>query len=343
MQIPILNIYYLLCYSWDKLEEGENLEVKNIDSTELIDLFAMVLSNGLSRLLKQGLDRYYIDQEHLEFGIKGKLNLTATIKRNTLPLHTTICDYDEFDYDVIHNRILKTTVSKLLRSKNLDGAIKEDLRKLYVKLPPITEINIRNAHFDQIRLHRNNHHYGLLLNVCRILNDHLFLDESAGEYIFKDFLRDEKALARLFESFLFNFYNKESGFLVSSDTILWKYTADIAENMKRLPEMLTDVTLRSGNRKIILEAKYYKQAFQTHYDKETLRSQHLFQLFAYLCNQEDGSEITQNCEGILIYPTIETHFEYRYHYNGHKIKILSINLNQHWSQIKADLLDLIEL
>ena len=36
MNIPIQNIYYLLCYAWDKLEEKEVVDVDPIESTSLV-------------------------------------------------------------------------------------------------------------------------------------------------------------------------------------------------------------------------------------------------------------------------------------------------------------------
>ncbi|NIQ13085.1 MAG: restriction endonuclease, partial [Candidatus Dadabacteria bacterium] len=58
MSIPIQNIYYLLCYAWNKLEEKDLVNVQEEDTTKLIDLFAKVLINGTTYLLKRGLDRY---------------------------------------------------------------------------------------------------------------------------------------------------------------------------------------------------------------------------------------------------------------------------------------------
>ena len=54
MKIPIQNIYYLLCYAWNKLDERDIVDVRGIDSTNILDLFARVLIGGLSRLFKQG-------------------------------------------------------------------------------------------------------------------------------------------------------------------------------------------------------------------------------------------------------------------------------------------------
>ena len=341
MHIPILNIYYLLCYPWNKLDESEIVNVKAIDSTELIDLFAKVLSNGLYRLLKQGLDRYYVEQEHVVNGIKGKLNLSATIKQNILPFHKTVCVYDEFDYDILHNQILKTTISKLLRTNKLDSSLKYELYKLYIKLPPISVITIRNAHFKQIRLHRNNYHYDFILKVCQILNENLFIDESTGDYKFKDFVREEKAMARLFEAFVRNFYKLESSYAVSSDTIVWQLTSENQDDLDMLPSMLTDITLQSVNQKIIIDTKYYKEAFKSRYEKQKIDSGNLYQLFAYLKNQENDLEITKSCEGILLYPSIHYDFEHTFKYENHKIRVMSINLNQDWQQIRADLLKIV--
>lgn len=341
MQIPIQNIYYLLCYAWNKLEESEIVNVSEIDSAELIDLFAKVLSNSCSRLLKQGLDRYYIEHEDVIMGIKGKFNFSATIKKNVLPLSKTVCIYDEFDYNILHNQILKTTIGKLLRTKNLDSSIKDELLKVYLKLPPISEIAIRKTMFNQIRLHRNNYHYDFILKVCQIVNENLFIDESKGNYKFKDFTRDEKAMARLFEAFVRNFYKVETDFSVSSDSIKWQFESDNAEDLDMLPAMLTDITLQGKNQKIIIDTKYYKEAFQTRYDKQKLNSSNLYQLFSYLKNQEMDSEITLNCEGILLYPSIQNDFVHSFKYENHKIRIMAINLNQDWKKIRTDLLKIV--
>ncbi len=57
--IPIANLYYLLCYAWNTLDEKDLIDVTGIESTELVDLFARVLIGGANRLIKDGLDRGY--------------------------------------------------------------------------------------------------------------------------------------------------------------------------------------------------------------------------------------------------------------------------------------------
>ena len=197
--------------------------------------------------------------------------------------------------------------------------------------------------FKPIRLHRNNYHYDFILKVCQILNDNLFIDESEGNYKFKDFTRDEKAMAGLFEAFVRNFYKIETDFSVSSDYITWQFYSDNTEDLDMLPKMLTDITLQSEDQKIIIDTKYYKEAFQenVYNKKEKINSANLYQLFSYLNNQVTDSEITHNCEGILLYPSVKNDFIYSYRYKKHKIRVISINLNQDWKNIETDLLNIV--
>lgn len=344
-RIPIQNIYYLLCYAWDKLDERDIVDVKAISTTELIDLFAKILINFTARLLKRGLDRYYVEDEYIVNGIKGKLNISASVKQNTLPSNKTVCLYDEFDYDILHNQILKTTISKLLRTKNLDNELKNELHRLYIKMPPISEIQIRNSHFKQIRLHRNNYNYDFVLKVCQIINENLFIDESSGKYKFKDFLQEEKAMARLFESFVRNFYKiEQSEFKVKGkEQIKWKFASERETDLQMLPIMETDISLVSSSRKIIIDTKYYKEALKARYSQsqDKINSNNLYQLFSYLINQESNLETTKTCEGILLYPAVGNGFRFSYTYGNHRIRVLSINLDQEWVNIRKDLLEIL--
>lgn len=344
MNIPIQNIYYLLCYAWNKLEEIDAVDVQAISTTELVDLFAKILINGTTKLLKQGLDRYYVEYENIVNGVKGKINLSASIKSNYLALSKTICSYDEFDYDILHNQILRKTISKLSKVKSLDNDLRFELRRLFIKFPRISDISIHKSDFNRIRLHRNNYYYDFILRVCQIVNDSVLIDESSGSYKFADFLREEGAMGRLYEAFIRNFYKKEqSEYEVKIEHIKWNFTAANEDDMKMVPVMITDISLSSPSRKIIIDAKYTPQAFQAKFGQQKkITSAHLYQLLSYLLNQETDSEITKHCDGILLYPTVQDDFYYTYKFNNHNIGVRSINLYQDWRKINEDLLEIIK-
>ena len=82
MKIPILNIYYLLCYAWDKLEEGKRVNVSQSDYQNSIDLYGRVLLNGCVNLFKRGLEHSYLELQEEYVGIKGKIDFSASINKN---------------------------------------------------------------------------------------------------------------------------------------------------------------------------------------------------------------------------------------------------------------------
>jgi 5-methylcytosine-specific restriction enzyme subunit McrC len=206
MNIPIENIYYLLCYSWNRLEEAEIVDVNAIKSTDILELFAKVLVSGCNHILRRGLDRSYIAIEEDTRRLKGKINFTNSIKRNLIKSAILNCEYDEMSYDILHNQILKTTIYTLLKA-DIDREIQEDLRGIYHSLNEVSLINLSRKSFRKVQLHSNNFFYDFLLKICEIIHDNIFIDENSGNYKFRDFTRNESLMARLFEEFVRNFYD----------------------------------------------------------------------------------------------------------------------------------------
>ncbi len=344
MSIPIQNIYYLLCYAWNKLDEKDLVNVQEGDSNELIDLFAKVLINGTTYLLKRGLDRYYVEENEDFRGIKGKLNLDLSIKRNLLIQRKTHCSFDEFSHNILHNQILRTTIYKLIRTDGLDKDLKESLRQLLWKLSDIDLIEISSSSFTRVKLNKNNYFYDFLLNICQIIHESIFINEETGNYKFRDFIRDENKMAYVFEEFVRNFYKIElDNCKVRREDIKWQLIPKNEESMNFLPKMQTDITIESKDQKFIIDTKYYKSTLQKHssYDVEKIHSNNLYQLFAYLKNIENRSELDNNCIGMLLYPTVDKEVNLDYRQNNQRVLIRTINLYKHWKDIRDDLLELV--
>ena len=182
MDIPILNIYYLLSYAWDRLDEAKPKEVSQTDNENIINLFAKVLSNRTSHLLSRGLDRGYIDNQEILGVVRGKINLTSTISKNLMSKVKVDCTFDELSYNVIHNRILKSTIDTLLRSEELTKDIREQLKLSYMKFPSEIEMmSVRKESFKGLQFYRNNFFYDFLMKICELINDNYLTDENDGK------------------------------------------------------------------------------------------------------------------------------------------------------------------
>ncbi len=345
MQIPIENIYYLLCYAWNKLDEKERVNVSVDDKTELLDLFAKVLINATKMLLKRGIDKNYIDHTEELAGVKGKVQISQTLKSNLLFKQKTICTFDDFSSNIVSNRILVSTIYRLTRTIGLDKQLKNELVGLKRMLSNIEQIEITNSLFKQVRLNRNNRIYGFVMNVCQIIYENILPSEEQGKYKFSDFTRDDKQMNQLFEVFIRNFYKIEQKKYktVKKETIKWQFDSTDKESYQYLPQMETDITLENDEEKIIIDAKYYRETMALNYNKERIKSVNLYQLFSYLLNQQDSSVKTRNATGILLYPTIETDYNLNFKYNEHKIQIRTVNLNSNWRNISSRLKEIIEL
>ena len=146
-------------------------------------------------------------------------------------------------------------------------------------------------------------------------------------------------MAILFENFVRTFYRVHTDFRVKREDIYWRWIAADQVAAGLLPKMQTDISLTSDTRKIIIDCKFTPEATQQHYEAQTLRSSHVFQINAYMDNLE--GEWADTCEMMLLYPTVDSPLSATFTQKGHKIRIRTINLNQPWQSIHEDLLALV--
>lgn len=339
MHIPIENIYYLLCYAWNKLDEKERVNVEVDDRMEILDLFAKILINATKILLKRGIDKNYVETTEELAGIKGKIQFSQTIKSNILFKQRTICTFDEFSSNIITNRILLTSIKTLINTKGLNSDLKKELISLQIMFGGIETIKMSKSIFSQVKLNRNNRFYGFIMNVCQIIYENTLPTEQSGQYKFSDFTRDENKMNQLFEAFIRNFYRLEQTKYntVKSEIINWKFDYKDIDSFQYVPVMKTDITLENSEEKIIIDAKYYRETMTLNFDRQKIKSNNLYQLFSYLLNQENETAKSKTAKGILLYPTIEKEFDLSYNYKDHHIEIKTINLNANWQAISLRL------
>lgn len=341
-KIPIANIYYLLCYAWDVLEEKDALaDVAPLESTDLLDLFARVLVTATRRLLRRGLDRGYLPHEDEIPAVRGKLLVTPTLRRGLLSLGRAACSWDELEYDTPPNRILKTTLQRLRDAEVLNRGTRGQVHDLLRWLGPVRTINLRSEHFRRVQLHRNNRIYDFVLHICEFIHEHWLPAEGGGSRRFRDFIRD--GLPGLFQKFIFNFYRHElsAGWSVSSPVIQWQLVAANSDALALVPRMETDVCLRGQGRAIILDTKFYARALRTGaYGQDRLYSANLYQLFTYL-RQQSRVPGWEEAEGVLLYPWTGRDFAVEFTTSGHRIRALTINLTQPWHTIHAALMQIV--
>ncbi|WP_185816998.1 5-methylcytosine restriction system specificity protein McrC [Hymenobacter metallilatus] len=340
--IPIQNLYYLLCYAWNRLPDQQELQAVNPQAFHRpLELLTHVLLVAARRQLRQGLPVAYTEHVAELTELRGRLQLTPTLRRNLLQQGRALCAFDELGPNTAGARLLLGTLQLLARTRSLPAALRQEVRALVHRFPAEVLPELPSAAgLRALRRHRPTGLAAFLLNVCELIQQSaLPTPDAAGTSRFRDFRRDEVLMARLFEQFVRNFYRLEQRhFRVLSETIQWQATAEDATGLDLLPAMITDTTLESPTRKIILDTKYYAAALRQRYNQQKLIAPHLYQLYAYLQNQP--ALPGQQLEGILLYPAATQALDVRYSLGGHPVRIVTLDLTQPWPQIAAALLAL---
>lgn len=342
-RIPIRNLYYLLCYAWDVLDERDDALVSELDGLSHVELLAKVLTISAQRLWRRGLDRGYQTAAEDVRSPRGRLDVPQMVARRLQDRGLAACRFDELSHDVLHNQIIASTARRLVALPDLDDKIRDGLISLSRTLGEVSTIQVRAATFAQLQLHGRLGRYRLPIHVCELIHAQLVVDETTGKLHFRDYVEDDKQMARLFEAFVRNFYDRElAGWSVKSDAIQWELKAITPGAAQYLPRMLTDISLRGEGRTVIIDTKFYVEAFVARFDAaDKLRPGHLYQMTAYLRNiaARGGSDAT--AAGVLLYPEVRTIPTLQYEYGPHRLTAAGIDLSQDWRAIHDRLLDLV--
>lgn len=340
--IPIKNIYYLFLYAWNHFQQGKTIDVSGVTSPGLVNLFAKVLHDAINHVRRRGFYRDYREQADDLATVRGKILAGPTIGQVLERRARVFCEFDELSYDILPNQVLKSTLMGLSRVEGLDADYAAKLRAQIDTFAGVTTIRLSTAAFRRLHLHGNNAFYGLALKVCALIHDALLPEERSGRFRFRDILEDEVRMSRVFEQFLFNFYRLEqTTFGVKRDRIEWDVDPFMGHGHALVPAMNTDVSLRTGDRTIILDAKYSQTALRSQFGSEKLQSGHLYQVFSYVKNLEVRGGVDARAEAILLYPTVDTEFDVRVKVQDHWLRACTIDLNQDWETIHGRLMGLL--
>ena len=301
--IYIKNIYYMLSYAFRVLKQEDYKKVEAENFEKIHDLFAEILVKGVSRQLKQGLYREYVPMQEDLSVMRGKLNINDTIALQVQRKQKLSCEFDEFSEDNIYNQILKVTIYRLTLARDIDEKRRNALKKLIVFFGNVRLIQPDHIAWNRLIYQRNNRNYELLLNICYLVLNSLLQTTEDGKYKLIEF--SDEQMEKLFERFILEYYIQHHPELApKSAQVKWDLTEKPDEMMIQfLPAMQTDITLQKGDQTLIIDAKYYGKSMSQNYTKETLRSAHLYQIFAYVKNMDKDN--TGKVSGLLLYAKTE--------------------------------------
>ena len=325
----------MLAYAFHVLESQgyKKVAVEKFENTA--ELLAVILAKGIEQQVKRGFRKEYISNNAVLSSLRGKIDISQSIKSCSILRRQMVCTYDEFSINSKMNIIIKSTMLSLLKA-DIAKSYKRRLRKSLLYFNEVSSIDLNGFDWN-IRYDRNNQHYRMLISICYLVNKGLLQTQSDGKIKIMDYL-DEQRMHHLYEKFIFEYFKKEfPNITVKSSQIRWQTDDDVRD---LLPIMQTDIMLSYGNKILIIDAKYYSHITHNLYGTRKLHSGNLYQIFTYVKNKE--YELTgqpHKVSGMLLYAKTDNDIspDKDYNMSGNKICIRTLDLDADFAIIKKQL------
>lgn len=328
----------MLSYAFQALKQSNYEKIAAEKFDKIQNLFAAILSKGVAQQLKQGLYREYVLQHETLSVIRGKVEMHKTILNRIQRKQKLTCEFDELSENNIFNQILKTTMHYLVKDASVAKEQKIALNKVLIFFNNVYLLEPSSIQWSKLYYKRNNKNYEMLLNICYFVLDGMMQTTEKGEYKMIGF--SDERMELLYEKFILEYYRQHHKYLseVKAAQIKWDLIGEKNESMVRfLPNMQTDITLRLDDIVLIIDAKYYGHTLQKQYDKYSLHSNNIYQIFTYVKNQD--KECTGNVSGLLLYAKTEEAItpDFLFNMGGNRIGAKTLDLNMEFSKIAAQL------
>jgi len=325
----------MLAYAFQVLREDsyKKISVENFEQAD--DLLAAILAKGIANQIKRGLGCEYILCTDNLSSPRGKINISSSLKDQTILRRQLVCDYDEFSENAYVNQILETAAIMLIRSDGVKQEQKRALKKVMLYFQNVDLLNLRDIQWTGVKFHSNNATYKMLINICYLAIEALIITIQDGSRKMAQFKDDH--LHRLFEKFVLEFYRKHyPQYNASATQINWNTDDGMID---LLPVMKSDITLENKGRTLIIDTKYYGRTLQTNslYNSRSIHSGNLYQIFAYVKNKD--AKRSGNVSGILLYAKTDEEItpDNSYLFDGNRISVKTLNLDNDFEGIRNQL------
>ncbi len=355
--IPVRNWWHMLLYAWDLVDLSGLFDAKWERAPDLRALLTQILAELTNRQIRRGLRGDYVDRSETLKTVRGGIDFNRTLSDLLLYKGQLHCEYQEYSLNVPRNQIIATTLHRLMRrglekiNDDRRREVMDDVERLVRIMSDIDDVGLSRSLIatEMRKLGANEREYKLMLRICEMLYEPrmpLDVDDDSGES-FSDWIRQREH--RIYERFVANFYRMElrrRGWDVSAPKrIRWRVTGGNAENEVRLPSMEPDIVLthKDSGKIVVVDTKWYSSVVTDRFDKLTVHSNNLYQMYAYMASQDYVDDAHRTASGILLYAQTKiSDVDFRTEIDHHPFWVYTLDLSRNWSKIEDDLVELIE-
>ena len=347
-KIPIKNIWLLLLYAsnlYQTLGKQQRIQLEN-NPEDLIKLAAKLYCEATEKLMRS-LSCGYIQQTQILNRVRGKIDILATVRQHLLEKGRIQCQFEVLTIDTPKNRYIHAAAHTLLPLIE-DEELKIRCQKIIsrfntLKIGQSTHYDFRADYFDRAGTQDR-----YLLTLCRLIFKMAIPTEQAGVQSAEQINKTDTWLRQLFEKATIGFARVNlpaSRWKISSGKQLsWQQESASNDINKFLPDMQTDLIIEhtACQHRMIIDTKCTSIVRQSRSKKDKFKSEHIYQLYAYLRSQENTTDAPScHATGMLLYPAIDENINEHVIIQNHTIRFSTINLQEDSRLIRKNLLRLL--
>ncbi len=346
-RIPVRNLWLLMLYASDLFRlRGNDRAGLEENPDDLPDLIAEFLAGAVAERQRRQLSLGYRTREAALNRVRGRIDMLATERSQLLSRGLVACRFGVLTIDTPRNRFVRAAleaISRLVRRQKLAHRCRKlanDMKAMGVSGVPPTR---RQMSTDRFGRHDADDRY--MVAAAKLAFELALPTEGAGANVLPLPNREEQWVRRLFERAVGGFYQvvlSPDGWRVSTGRMLnWQIEWSTAGVASILPKMKTDIVLEHppSDRRIVVDTKFNAILTSGWYRDKTLRSDDLYQIYAYLRSQVGRGDSLADCaEGLLLHPSVGESVDETAVIQGHRIRFATVDLAASTSEIRAQLL-----
>ncbi|MFT6909550.1 MAG: 5-methylcytosine-specific restriction enzyme subunit McrC [Oleiphilaceae bacterium] len=346
--IPLQNLWLLMLYASEFRYQAQAYAGSEDIDEHLADMVADVLCNQvLHRLRRQLSNGYRQTQAHLT-RVRGRINTLETTRKSLLLQGKVACRFEELSINTPRNQYVAFALSKSLKVVR-SPILKNKAKKL---LEDYVGQGVTVGHFCAYRplddrFSRHELEDKKVIATAELMLNLALMNESVGNQWLPSPDKQDHWVRRLFEKAVYGFYslNLDAKWTVKAGKKLSWQMNDMTSNIANLmPGMKLDILLEnlSLSRRVIIDTKFTSITKNAQFGGESYKSDYIYQLFAYLRSQEQLSDsLSIKTEGMLLHPSMGVKHRESVMIQGHKLRFYTVDLSQSSTDIKNELLTLV--
>lgn len=351
-QIPIRSLWLLMLYASNMFRHQEQAKVDlESDVDNLPELIAKILAHAVEKRQRRQLSLGYRTTEAALPRVRGKIKVLNTERHHLLSRGLIACQFNDLTIDINRNRFVRAALERASRLVKSNHELSHRCRKLAnnMKLMGVSGSVPTHAQISVEQFGRHNSDDQFMVAAAKLIIDFAIPTEQPGDKALLSPDRGEDLVRKLFEKAVGGFCNvvlSHDGWQVNTGKRLsWNIDWKTPRIDSVLPGMKTDIVLvhKDMNRKIVIDTKFTSILKPGHHKEETLKSNHIYQIYSYLMSQVgQGDPLADQAEGVLLHPAVGEHVDETVVIQNHPIRFLTVDLTAPTQDIRKQLIKLVE-